>query len=115
MRAMLAALVLLVASACNAPWAPGGLNGLTCIAVPDDTCISYAQSVGLGTDPTVVAVQVECTKLPCTAAGGEAKVLVRRSDGRIDETGFGWQQAGPPPIPVPQPVPVPAESAPPSG
>jgi hypothetical protein len=99
--------VILASVACNPPWAPSGPDGLTCIAVADDLCVPYAQGLGLGTDPTVVAVQLECTKPPCTTEQGEVRVLVRRADGRVEESGFGWQAGVAPAIPA-QPTPAPA-------
>jgi hypothetical protein len=97
---------------CTFPFQRPGLAGLTCLGVPDDTCVSYAQSLGLGTDPTVIAVQLECTRASCSGSAGEVRVLVRRADGRVEESGFGWQDAAPEPVPpVPEPVPVPAPSA----
>ena len=97
---------------CSFPFQRQGVPGLTCVGVPDDTCVSYAQSLGLGTDPTVVAVQLECTRASCSGPSGEVRVLVRRADGRVEESGFGWQDAAPEPVPpAPAPVPVPVPSA----
>lgn len=114
-------IVVAAIAGCTLPFQRGGMAGLTCLGVPDDTCISYAQSLGLGTDPSLVAVQLECTRASCSPASGEVRVLVRRADGRVEESGFGWQAAVPAmppdpvqPLPEPIPVPAPAVSAAPS-
>jgi hypothetical protein len=104
-RLTLPLVVAWLAVACNLPFERGAGN-LTCIGVPDDTCRSYAQTVGLGSDPSVVAVQLECMTASCALDSGEIRVLVRRADGRIEESGFGWQGADPGAPPIANPAPI---------
>jgi hypothetical protein len=78
--------------------------------VPDQPCVEQARAIGLGSDSSIVAVQLQCTTV-CTADRGDVTVFVRRSDGTVAQSAFGWQEPdaiGPGPQPVPAPIAVPS-------
>ena len=99
------ALVLLLA-ACSLPFGGNPMPGLTCEGVPEDTCRDYAVDLGLGRDPTIVGVRLVCQAPPCTPDAGQVLVTVRRADGTVEESGFGWQAGGPGPDVGPPVIPV---------
>jgi len=63
---------------------PDGIVHPTCIALPADICAEFAvvdDQPGSTPDPTVVAIAVACTKLPCTAELGMGTTTVTHEDG----------------------------------
>jgi len=73
----------------------------TCIAVPADKCAEFADAgrfPDATPDPTIVAIEVACTRLPCTDALGMGTTTVTREDGTRQSTGWSYS-AGPAPTP----------------
>ncbi len=99
----------LVVGACGAPFGLG--TGLRCTGLADQLCQQQAAELGFGSDASIVGIELTCTQATCTAASGEVQVAIRRADGRVEQSGMGWQSAGgaapgkPGPLP-PQPAPA---------
>ena len=81
---------------------PDGLIRPACIGVPADQCAELAtagQFPDATPDPTVVAIEVVCTKLPCTAEWGMGTTTVIHEDGQRDVSGWSYSTGGSPPSP----------------
>lgn len=87
-------IVVLVTVGCGSQIPPMVVRGVSCAGLSDEVCRRLAEGAGFGTNPTVIGVHVECTLQPCTAASGEAKLIVRRTDGRVDESNTSWDSVG---------------------
>ena len=82
----------LVVEACGAPFGLG--TGLRCTGLADQLCQQQAAELGFGSDASIVGMELTCTQATCTAASGEVQVAIRRADGRVEQSGMGWQSAG---------------------
>lgn len=86
--------VAMLVAACDASFGPPMPNGLACANVPPEVCLEQARSLGFGTDPSIIAVELTCTAAVCDAANGEVAVRVRHPDGSVDSSAFGWASGG---------------------
>jgi hypothetical protein len=87
--------------------APG--PAFTCVGVAQQTCQQMLRDAQTNADPgtVVVALQITCTKVPCTEQQGEASVEVGYSNGRRDSYSTGWAGAvAEPELPVGPDLPV---------
>jgi hypothetical protein len=81
---------------------PDGIVRPTCIAVPADKCAEFADAGRLPDatpDPTIVAIEVACTKLPCTDELGMGATTIVHQDGTRETTGWSYSTGGPVPSP----------------
>jgi hypothetical protein len=81
---------------------PDGIVHPTCIALPADACAEFAvidDLPGATPDPTVVAIEVVCTKLPCTDELGMGTTTVIHEDGTRDHSQWSYSSGGPAPTP----------------
>jgi len=81
---------------------PDGIVRPTCIAVPAEVCAEFGTAggePGSTPDPTVVAVEVACTKLPCTDELGMGTTTVIHEDGTRDVAQWSYGGGGPAPSP----------------
>ena len=75
---------------CDRLLGAGAVAAPTCRRISAEVCQRHARDLGLGRDPTVVAVHLECSVARCTPDNGEVRAFVRRSDGRVERSAVGW-------------------------
>ena len=81
---------------------PDGVVRPTCIALSADKCAEFMDAgrfPDATPDPTVVAIEVACTKLPCTAELGMGTTTVIHEDGTRDVSQWSYSGGGPAPSP----------------
>lgn len=84
------------------PPPPDGIVHPTCIALPADKCAEFADAgrfPDASPDPTIVAIEVACTKLPCTAELGMGTTTVIHEDGRREVSQWSYSGGGSLPSP----------------
>jgi len=94
---LISALVAGCAGLLPAGIAPGAR---ACVGLPQTTCEQQFQDADArarerGT--TVVGIVIRCSGV-CTEASGEGQRNVTYGDGTSEQSGFGWQSAGPAPV-----------------
>ncbi len=76
---------------------PNGVVVPQCRGVPAARCAELALPAGppgATPDPTVVRIEVTCTKLPCTELLGIGTTVVTHEDGRQDTSGWSYTGGG---------------------
>ena len=87
--AVMVGLVALTGTACDR--LPYGVPaGLTCLQLDAVLCQQKAAEMGLGQDPTIVRMELQCTALRCTPVQGELRVTIWNADGATSEGEMGW-------------------------
>ena len=85
----------------------GAANGLTCIQLDLALCQQKARELGMGQDPRIVGIQLECTALPCTPQAGEIHATsgtpMAPGASRLDRLAGAEPGGAPPGPPVQEP------------
>ena len=77
---------------------PNGVVVPECRGVPAAKCAELAilsRPAGATPDPTVVRIEVTCTKLPCTDQLGIGTTVFTHEDGRREMSGWSYTGGGP--------------------
>ena len=84
---------------------PRPSNGVVvpeCRGLPVAKCAEFAildSAPGATPDPTIVRIEVSCTKPPCTELLGMGTTIFTHDDGRLETSGWSYMGGGPEPSP----------------
>ncbi len=75
---------------------PGPAPVPVCIRIPLAECQAAAAQLVDNVPPSkrVIGIKISCTAVSCTAASGEADVLITLGDGSSVSNTYGWMPAG---------------------